>query len=105
MDVGLGWSTGGTPESRVIRGDDAVAPRECPHLGFEHPAVEREGVEQDQGIPLPKFPVRHRYAGSHVIHYGLLWLAFQHFSWSAFQPCNDFLHETIAADDGSVLGW
>jgi hypothetical protein len=72
MDVGLGWSTGRTPESRVIRCDDPVAPRECPHLGLEHPAVEREGVEQNEGITLPEVPVRHRYAGSPVIHYALL---------------------------------
>ena len=40
-----------------------------PHLGLEHPAVEREGVEQNEGITLPEVPVRHRYAGSPVIHY------------------------------------
>ena len=68
VDIGLGRSTGRTPESRIIRRDDAVAPRECPHLGLEHPAVEREGVEQDEGITLPEVPVRHRYAGSPVIH-------------------------------------
>jgi hypothetical protein len=35
-------------------------------------------VEQDEGITLPEVPVRHRYAGSPVIHYALLWLAGQH---------------------------
>src|SRR5215204_2918271 len=101
VDVGLGRGTGGTPESRVIRGDDAVAPGERLHLGLEHPAVEGEGVEQHEGFTLPKVPVRHRYAGSPVVHYALLQVRLQVTGFAVTSPC-----ETIAATDGSFFdGW
>src|SRR3712207_6628752 len=71
--VGLGRGAGGAPEAGVVRGDQAPKVGECLCLRLEHPAIQREGVEQDDRVPrpVPELPVRHQPAGGPAIRHAL----------------------------------